>query len=311
MKRVNQTLIMACLIFLQTAMADAQTPTITVLKDMSFSMVITNTTSTIAPTDPGAAEIEVQFPGQGSFGMNSITLNLPAYLTSGGNNLPITFGTNSAAWNTTNSFSGSTTFDPSLGYSRFTGANTPLTLYIWIGGTISPGNGQAAGNYTGAISANASVATFFPFAQYQTNQDIQISATIIQGLSLMSTGTLDFGFIVAGTTPPSLSAQSGTAPEITAAGSGRSRITVTFSSTTTLDDSHGNTLTFTPNVYGSSVSTGQAGAAVVSSGQRVRLSGTNRTTGYYYFWLGGSLNSPPPGQPPGTYMGTFTLTVSY
>ncbi len=311
MRRVGKILAMGCLLLLYAAKAGAQTPTITVLRDISFGMVITGTSGTIAPSDPGAAEIEVQFPGVNGFGIISVTFNLPSNLTSGGSTLPISFGTNSAAWNTTNSFSGSTTFDPGAGYMTFTNGNTPLTLYIWIGGTISPGNGQAAGDYTGAISANASVVTFFPFAQYQTNQDIPVSATVIQGLSLMSTGTLDFGLIVAGTTPPSLSAQSGTAPEMTAAGSGGRRVTVTYSSTATLNDSYGNTLTFTPSLYGASASTDQAGAAAILSGQTVRLSGNRRVTGYYYFWLGGSLNPPPSGQPPGTYTGTFTLTVSY
>lgn len=311
MKNLHKILVVGTLLLFFVVESRAQTPTITLLRNMSFGMVITGTTNTIAPSDPGAAEIEVEFPGYSGFGFVRITFNLPAGMTSGGNSLPVSFGANSAAWNTTNSFSGSTVFDPSSGYQTFNGPNTPLKLYIWIGGTVSPGNNQGSGNYTGTISVSATLATFLPIGQYETNQDISQSATVIQGLTLMSTGALDFGFIVAGTTPPSQSAQSGTAPEITAAGSGGKHVTVSYSPTTTLNDSRGNTLTFTPSLFGTSTPMDQAGATAVSSGQRVRLSGNRQETGYYYFWLGGSLGPVPSSQPPGTYSGTFTLTVSY
>ncbi len=310
MKNKRMILIAGCLL-LFAVKSSAQTPTITLLRNMSLGMVISGTSNTIAPSDPGAAEIEVQFPGHSGYGYDRITFNLPAALISGGYSLPVSFGTNSAAWNTTNSFSGSTVFDPSSGYQTLTGSNAPLTLYIWIGGTVSPGNNQASGDYTGTINVDAMVWTFYPFNQFQTSQDISLSSSVIQGLTLMSTGTLDFGLIVAGTTPPSLSPQSGSAPEITAAGSGGKHITVTYSATTSLDDSHGNTLTFTPSVSGTDIPTNQAGATAISSGQRVRLSGNRQSTGYYYFWLGGSLDPVPPNQAPGNYSGTFTLTVNY
>ncbi|HQT90840.1 MAG TPA: DUF4402 domain-containing protein [Candidatus Kryptobacter bacterium] len=312
MKRLVQIGLMLMLA-LSANQAMAQNPVITVMRDLSFGMVITTTTSTIAPFDPAAAEIEIQFPNYNSMVFVSVTFGLPGNLTSGANNLPITFGTNSAAWNTTSSFSGSTLFDPSTGYTNFFTSNAPLTIYVWIGGSISPGGGQAAGVYTGTITVNASAFTFsWPnFKNYQANQNIPISADIIRGLSITSTGVLNFGLIVAGTTPPAQTAQSGTAPLITAAGNSGRRITVTYSATTFLNDGFGHTLTFTPSVYGSNIAGDQAGATVVASGSNVYLSGSGRVTGYYYFWLGGALSPVPTVQPAGNYSGTFTLTVNY
>lgn len=290
----------------------AQNPTITLLKGLSFGMTITGATNTIAPTDPQAAEVEVDFPGYGGwFDILSVTFTLPSALTSGGNSLTITFSTSSAARNTVNTVSGSTTFDPNGGYTFFVASNTPTTLYIWIGGSISPPNNQAAGDYLGNITVTATATTIFPTNTYRSSLDIPVDATIIRGLSLMSAGMLDFGLVVAGTTVPAISARSGTAPAITAAGAGGRSITVTYSSSTSLDDGSGNSLTFYPSLYGTNVYGDQAGATTVSSGAVVNMSGGRRTTGYYYFWLGGSLDPVPAGQPPGNYAGNFVLNVAY
>ncbi|MCL4510968.1 MAG: DUF4402 domain-containing protein [Bacteroidetes bacterium] len=314
MKRFCQTALLIFALIFGVNEASAQNPTITLLRwPLSFGMVITNTTNTIAPTDPNAAEIEVKFPAYNGSAFIWLTFTLPTYLTSGANNLSITFGTNSAAYNTTNSLSGSTTFDPSLGYFQVINSNTPLTLYVWIGGTVSPTNRQATGDYTGTINVNALAWVFaFPFPTYQANQNIPVSATVIKGLSLIATGSLDFGTVLAGMTPAPLSAQTnGNAPMFTAAGSRNRKIFVTYSTTIFLNDGYGNKLTFSPSLYGSSNSLGQTTSQSVAAGSSVTLSGASSGTGYYYFWLGGSLNSIPTGQPPGNYTGTFTLTVNY
>ncbi len=293
--------------------ASAQNPAITLLNGLSFGTVVTNTTSTIAPSDPGAAEFEVQLPSYNSNVNISLTFSLPANLKSGGKSVQATFGSNSAAWNTTNSLSGSTSFDPRSGYSSSLYSSSPVTIYVWIGGTISPPDGASADSYTGTISVNATATTSGSgkTGSNQASLDIPESATIIKGLSLMASGSLDFGLVVAGTTPPSLSPQSGSAPVITAAGSSGHQVTVTYSPATTLTDANGHTLTFTPSVCGADVSGDQAVAASVVSGSRVTLSGGSQGKGYYYLWLGGALAPVPTDQPSGNYSGTFTLAVSY
>ncbi len=149
------------------------------------------------------------------------------------------------------------------------------------------------------------------FAQSTDNTAVTLNATVIQGLVLTVSGTLSFGTIVAGTTPAALSAQTnGSAPMFTTTGNGSSVITVTYPATSTLI-SGANTLTFTPSVYGAAVSTAQATSASVANSATVTLSGTTGSAGNYYFWLGGNLGTLPSAQAPGSYAGTFTLTVTY
>jgi Domain of unknown function (DUF4402) len=289
-------------------------PTIMLLRQpLSFGMVLTNTTNTIAPSDPNAAEIQINFSGYSALlSYLTITFTLPPSLSSGGNTLSITFGPTSAAWNTTNSISGSTTFDPSSGYSRLVGGNNPITIYVWIGGTISPPNQQAAGNYSGTVTVTASATTILPFNTYTASMNFPVTATVIRGLSMTAVGSLDFGQMLAGTTPPSLSAQTNPgAPMFTSAGQLNHRITATYSSSSSLNDGYGHTLTFSPSLFGATSWTNQAASSHITSGSSVTLTGDAGGTGYYYFWLGGGLGAVPAGQPAGTYTGTFNLTVSY
>ncbi len=295
----------------------AQSPTITVFNDLTFGMSLGNTTNTVAPTDPTAASFLIQVPGyamiQYAYSDIQVSITVPYSLTSGKNSMNVTYSSNSAAWNTTNSFSGITYFGPSSGIYQQIYANTPLNLYIWIGGTASPGGTwQASGVYTGTISISVQVRVDSkPKKTYTLSQSIPVTASVIQGLSMTETGSLNFGQIIAGTTPPAISAQSGSAPEITAAGSGGKTMTVSYSSTIPISDMYGNSITFIPSLFGSNISTGQAGATTVASQSTVTLSGSAGQTGFYYFWLGGTIAAVPAGQPPGAYSGTFTLTVNY
>jgi Domain of unknown function (DUF4402) len=148
------------------------------------------------------------------------------------------------------------------------------------------------------------------FAQTSANTNVTINATVIQGLTLsVSGGPLNFGTIVAGTTPASISAQSSSVL-FTASGNGGSTVTVTYSNVT-LSGPSGATLNFTSSVYGSSSSSGQSSSSNVPSSSTINLSGTTGSAGYYYLWLGGNLGSIPSNQTPGAYSGTFTMTVNY
>ncbi len=90
--------------------------------------------------------------GQASGNVN-LAFTLPTNLTSGANNLPI--GTWTGCSNATNTTTGCTTFTPSASAtaSAFSGAGA---LFVWVGGTVSPGAAQAPGAYTGTVTLAAS-----------------------------------------------------------------------------------------------------------------------------------------------------------
>lgn len=130
------------------ARATVQTAlTVTAVDSLLFGAAFPNTTRQVLPSDAasgsftllGAANAEV-----------TLTFTLPANLTFGANNLPVTFGAGSAGWNTANSRAGLTGFDPSaVATTRL--HNATGNLYVFIGGSVSPTT-QAAGSYTGAIT---------------------------------------------------------------------------------------------------------------------------------------------------------------
>lgn len=302
MKRPVQTVFLLMLV-LSVNRAMAQNPALTILRDLSFGS--TTTTKTIAYNNAAAAAFQVAFPNYSQQGSVSFTFILPTNLTdAAGDNLPISFSANSAAYHVdVNSTSGATAFDPNNGLSGTLG-QAAHTDYFWLGGTVTPGRRFTASDYSGIItvSVNVTVGTQY----YSATETITVTATLLGNVSLSATGSLDFGFVVAGTTPPSLSALAGGAPQFIATGVRNNRSIATFSSTTTLNDGYGNTLTFTPSVYGSGTNN-QAGSHPITSGSTLNTG--NNTNHNYYFWLGGSLNAVPAGQPPGSYSGTFVLTV--
>lgn len=161
-----------------------------------------------------------------------------------------------------------------------------------------------------AVSLLLFVFTSGSYAQNTANTSVPVTATVIQGLTLtVSGGPLDFGNVLVGSTPSSISPQSSSVL-FTVSGNGGSTVSVSYSNVT-LNGPSGATLNFTPSVYGSSLSTGQSTSTDVASGTTVNLSGTTGSGGNYYLWLGGSLGSVPAGQTTGSYSGVFTMTVSY
>ncbi len=160
------------------------------------------------------------------------------------------------------------------------------------------------------VSLIVLAASTVSFAQTSASQSVTVEATILQGLAVtVSGGPLNFGTLVAGATPSPISAQS-SAVEYTITGNGASSVKVTYASAS-LNGPNGSTLNFTPSVYGAGSSTLQSSSSSVASGSAVSLSGTNGRVGNYYLWLGGDLGTIPGNQTPGSYSGTFTLTVSY
>ena len=175
---------------------------------------------------------------------------------------------------------------------------------------LTPVNRKLRAAALAIISFVVLFSTRTSFAQNTASTGVAINATVIQGLTLIvSGGPLSLGTIVAGTTPAAIDPQKSSIL-FTVTGNGGSAVKVSYSNVT-MNGPSGATLTFTPNVYGSSSSTGQGSSTGVSSGTTINLSGSTGSEGDYYLWLGGSLGTVPTGQTTGAYNGTFTMTVSY
>ena len=123
--------------------------TVTAGKDLEFGNVTPGVNKTIAITDAGAGRFDVN---KATGSDVALSFTLPANLTSGANNLPI--GTWSGGWNTAATPAGATGFDPATGPTT-TGSTASGTLTVYVGATVNPGAGQAAGAYTGTITMSA------------------------------------------------------------------------------------------------------------------------------------------------------------
>ena len=87
----------------------------------------------------GAAGKEVQ-----------MSFTLPANLSFGVNNLPISFTATDAAWNSVDAVGAAVSFDPAAGTTEFlSGVGVG---FVWLGGTVAPAANQAAGVYTATVS---------------------------------------------------------------------------------------------------------------------------------------------------------------
>lgn len=126
-----------------------QAMTVTGAQALAFGNVFPGVNKTIAVTDATSGRFDLT--GQNSATVN-LTFALPATLASGGNTLPI--GTWTGCTNTSNSTTGCTSFTPSgtATPSAFSGTGS---LWVWVGGTVSPAANQAAGAYTGTVTLTA------------------------------------------------------------------------------------------------------------------------------------------------------------
>lgn len=296
-------LLMSCAVLLSESIALAQAPTISIISNLNFGTNLTGST-TINYNNASASEFSVQWPTYPASEPNTVTFTLPGYLTdSYGDQLPITFNsTNYGAYRVgTNSPTGATTFNPVSGLSASAGA-AAHTTYFWIGGQINPSANYTAATYTGTITVTIVVTV--NGTPYTTSQSFTATASLSGSVSLSATGSLAFGIIVAGTSPPVLDPKAAGAPMFTATGV-RTTSTVQYASSSTLNDGYGHTLTFTPSVNGSS--TTQAASVPKASGSSLG----STSGGRFYFWLGGTLSALPANQPAGNYNGVFALRITY
>ena len=158
---IRLSAVLAALLSLAASAAQAQSANITATATVYQAMTVTGArTLDFGAVFPGvnktigvAAATSGQFSmtGQNSANVN-VSFTLPANLTSGANNLPI--GTWTGCHNTSNSTTGCTAFTPSAAAtaSAFSGTGS---LWVWVGGTVSPAANQASGTYNGTVTMTA------------------------------------------------------------------------------------------------------------------------------------------------------------
>ena len=159
MKRTNRYLAAVAVACLVPAVARAQSAQIgaraTVQQALTISAVdslilgnaFPNTTRTVLPSDAASGSFSMAGAANAEV---TLTFTLPANLTFGANNLPVTFAASSGGYNTANSRAGLTLFNPSAVATTRLDAGTG-NLYVFIGASVSP-VAQPAGSYTAAIT---------------------------------------------------------------------------------------------------------------------------------------------------------------
>jgi hypothetical protein len=150
--------VLAALLSLGASAATAQSASITATANVYQAMTITGArTLDFGNVFPGVAKSigvaaatsgRFDLTGQASANLN-LTFTLPANLTSGANTLPI--GSWTGCTNATNTTTGCTAFTPSASATA-TAFSAAGALFVWVGGTVTPGGAQAAGVYNGTVT---------------------------------------------------------------------------------------------------------------------------------------------------------------
>ena len=127
--------------------------TISTLRDLNFGTVIKGVPTTILPTAANAGEWQVSGSANAFI---VIGFTLPTQLTNiqalPGSTMPIAFSGISAIWRrSTNNPVGGTVFDPAVGAVGRLGPPSNLSMYIWIGGTVTPALAAKPGIYQGNV----------------------------------------------------------------------------------------------------------------------------------------------------------------
>lgn len=111
-----------------------------------FGDVFPGVSSTVSPSDVlNAGRFDVTGEGNAEVDINFV---LPATLDNGSETIPISFGPSSAAWLTASSVL-PLDFDPNVGTTQRLEASA---MTVYIGGTVDPAFGQAAGTYNNTVT---------------------------------------------------------------------------------------------------------------------------------------------------------------
>jgi hypothetical protein len=134
-----------------TATAVVATPiAVTGLQDLDFGTVMPNFGRTILVSDATAGHFQVD--GAASAEVSLAFSILPANLSDGANNLPVTF---TALHNTIADPTGGTAFTPSVGVGATNLDAATGQLHVYVGGTVTAASNQVAGTYTAQVELTA------------------------------------------------------------------------------------------------------------------------------------------------------------
>jgi hypothetical protein len=126
---------------------------INALRTLDFGVVPKAVATTVQPTAATAGAWQV-VGDRNAFA--TISFTLPTVLNNiqaaPGSTMPIAFNSTAARWNRANNDPASATaFDPTVGTTGRFGPTPNPTLYIWIGGTVTPPAAAKPGIYQGTI----------------------------------------------------------------------------------------------------------------------------------------------------------------
>lgn len=123
-------------------------------QDLRFGSVVPGTPTTL---NPRTAATVGAFVIHGNRNAEvALSMVLPAALAVGPYTMPITFGTQDGCWRVSAQQNACTRYDPTTPLvQRIRNSNAPNnTLFIWLGGTVSPAAGQHPGFYSATIAVS-------------------------------------------------------------------------------------------------------------------------------------------------------------
>jgi hypothetical protein len=120
---------------------------VSTLRNLAFGTVSSGITTSVSKISVNAA----QWTFSGTFLLGgSFQLTLPSTLTGPGTAIPITFSATDGLRNTSNNPATGTTFNPPT-VQTVPIAALGTTVYVWLGGSISPPINQTPGTYTATV----------------------------------------------------------------------------------------------------------------------------------------------------------------
>ena len=117
------------------------------IRNLVFPTIIPGISSTVSTTSSNAGKIDVTITK--NWTTVSVTFALPTYLSSGNNNIPITFTATKSLNNNDGTLG--TSFDPYSGTTIQRTVGNTKNWYIRLGGVINTPTTQTGGIYIGSI----------------------------------------------------------------------------------------------------------------------------------------------------------------
>jgi hypothetical protein len=133
--------------------AEISTTALTVaqIRDVLFGNVVPGAPTVLDGRNPSAGEFQINGNRNAEV---AVTMTLPAVLSTGFWTMPISFGGSSGCWRRLSGQAQCTFWDPNtVLIERIRNSAPPNNrLFVWIGGTVSPGPTQTPGVYLGTIT---------------------------------------------------------------------------------------------------------------------------------------------------------------